>query len=265
LTRQRESGESAERRRKLGEFIEILMIILGFAWVGLLVVELAFGLSAFLSDVFNVIWAVFIVDFTVRFVLAAEKIKYLRSNWITAISLAIPAIRVLRVVRILRLAPVVRGIRMIRLLTSFNRSMRTLGRTMQRRGFAYMLALTTIVIFAGAAGMYAFEREAPEHEGFSSYGDALWWTAMIVTTLGSQYWPMTAAGRILCLFLAIYAFTVFGYITAVLASHFVGRDVAAKPGKSEPTTLEEIRTEIASLREQLRSGTGGASQARVDD
>jgi hypothetical protein len=33
------------------------------------------------------------------------------------------------------------------------------------------------------------------HEAFDSYGDALWWTATIITTLGSQYWPATAAGR----------------------------------------------------------------------
>lgn len=46
---------------------------------------------------------------------------------------------------------------------------------------------------------------------------------MIMTTMGSQYWPQTAEGRVLCLFLAIYAFSVFGYVTAFLASIFIGR------------------------------------------
>jgi len=39
---------------------------------------------------------------------------------------------------------------------------------------------------------------------------------MIITTLGSAYWPETAEGRMLCVLLALYSFTVFGYVTAAL-------------------------------------------------
>ncbi len=42
--------------------------------------------------------------------------------------------------------------------------------------------------------------------------------------MGSDYWPRTPEGRILCLLLALYAFAVFGYVTATLASYFIGRD-----------------------------------------
>jgi voltage-gated potassium channel len=243
----------------LWEIAETVMVALGFVWIGLLVIELAYGHAPLLSTAFNVIWAIFIVDFGVRLVLAADKVRYLKSNWITAISLAIPAIRILRVVRVLRLAPVVRGVRLVRLLTSFNRSLRALGRTMGQRGFGYVVASTLIVVLAGAAGMYAFEREAPVHNGFDSYGDALWWTAMIVTTLGSQYWPVTNAGRILCLLLALYAFAVFGYIAAVLASHFVGRDVAHKPNEPTVQAMEELRREIVALRNEVQSNAGPAA------
>ena len=41
---------------------------------------------------------------------------------------------------------------------------------------------------------------------------------------GSEYWPKTVEGRILGWLLAVYAFAVFGYITASFASFFVGRD-----------------------------------------
>ena len=252
-TKSDSQNEPEMRHPLLMEIIETVMIVLGFVWVGLLIVELAFGLSPLLTNVFNVVWAIFILDFAVRLALAKDRLRYLRFNWITAISLAIPALRILRVVRVLRLAPVVRGVWMVRLLTSFNRSMRALGRTMGQRGFGYVVALTLIVVLAGAAGMYAFEREALQHEGFTSYGEALWWTAMIITTLGSQYWPVTVAGRILCLFLALYAFTVFGYIAAVLASYFVGRDVTTKPNDPNMKAMEDLRREIAALREETRS------------
>src|SRR3546814_14913868 len=83
------------------------------------------------------------------------------------------------------------------------------------------MALTLIIVSVGAAGMYAFESG---DEGFRSYGEALWWTAMLVTSIGSEFWPQTAEGRILCLILSIYGFAIFGYVTATLASLFVGQD-----------------------------------------
>ena len=42
--------------------------------------------------------------------------------------------------------------------------------------------------------------------------------------MGTDYWPQTSEGRILCFFLALYAFAVFGYVTAAIAAYFVGID-----------------------------------------
>ena len=39
--------------------------------------------------------------------------------------------------------------------------------------------------------------------GLKSYSDALWWTCMLLTSIGSEYWPHTAEGRLLCILLAI--------------------------------------------------------------
>lgn len=47
---------------------------------------------------------------------------------------------------------------------------------------------------------------------------------MLLTTMGSEYWPQTAEGRILCLLLSVYAFAVFGYVTAAIADYFVDTD-----------------------------------------
>lgn len=96
--------------------------------------------------------------------------------------------------------------------------------TFRRRGLGYVILLTFIVLTTGAAGMYQFELEARGGPGFEDYGAALWWTAMLLTTMGSEYWPRTPEGRILCLLLAIYAFAVFGYVTAAIAAYFVGKD-----------------------------------------
>jgi voltage-gated potassium channel len=144
-----------------------------------------------------------------------------------------------------------RGLRLLRVVTSVNRSMGALGASLNRRGFAYVVALTMLVTIAGAAGMYAFENEA--RDGIHSYGEALWWTAMIMTTMGSQYWPQTIEGRVLCVALALYAFGVFGYVTAVLATFFVGRDAErADAGLAGADAIAALQAEIAALRNEIR-------------
>ncbi|HSE99162.1 MAG TPA: ion transporter [Blastocatellia bacterium] len=253
-TEQTIENERNEILQQLEDWLEVPMVALGFVWLALLLIELTRGISPILEAIGTVIWVIFIVDFAVRLILAPRKIAYLKRNWLTAIALVLPALRVFRIVRVFRLlraARAVRGLRLVRIITSLNRGMKALGRSMQRRGFGYVLALTSLVIFSGAAGMYAFENEVPG--GLDSFGVALWWTAMLLTSLGSEYWPKTAEGRVLCLVLSLYGFAVFGYVTATLASFFIGRDAENEEAEiAGAKTLEELRAEITALRTEIR-------------
>jgi voltage-gated potassium channel len=245
-----------ERRslvRQLEDWLEKPMLVLGFVWLGLLVYELIWNLSPALELLGTVIWVIFILDFAVKFALAPDKTDYLKANWLTALSLVVPALRVFRifrVVRFLRAARAARGLRLFRVLTSLNRGMKALGASMGRRGFSYVLALSVIILFAGAAGMYAFENEVTG--GIETYSDALWWTAMMMTTIGSDYFPRTPEGRVLCFGLALYGFAVFGYVTATLATFFVERDAAnAETEVVGAEDIKALRNEIALLRKEI--------------
>jgi voltage-gated potassium channel len=224
------------------------MAVLGVIWLILLISEFVRGATRGTDALTVAIWVAFSVEFAVRWVLAPHKLWFLRRNWITAVSLAIPAVRILRVARIVRLlraGRALRAVRVARLLTSFSRGMRSLGSTMQTRGFPYVMTLTAIVLLLGATGMYAFEQEG--HPAFSSYGASLWWTAMLLTTMGSEHWPRSPEGRLVCLLLSVYAFAMFGYITATLASFFVGSDAATD--RARANRLDE---ELVSLRGEVR-------------
>lgn len=261
-----EEEASEEQRyeilRLVEAWLEPLMIVLGFAWLVLIVLDLTRGLSPFLQNANLVIWGVFLLDFFVRLWLAPRKGAYLRSNWLTAIALAVPALRVFRVVQVvraLRLARAARGVRFLRVVGSMNRGMRTLHRTMSRRGFGYVVLLTAIVTLVGAAGIYGFER--PPDGRMQDYGTALWWTAMIMTTMGSEYWPQSPEGRLLCLLLAVYAFAVFGYVTATIASFFVARDSEEDRAHGpEVRSIEALRREVEALRRELEAGRGPRRQ-----
>ncbi len=244
--------ERNEILSRVSNWLETPMLGLGFAWLGLLIWELTRGLSPFLEAVGTGIWLIFILSFALEFVLAPRKKEYLKGNWLTVISLVVPALRVFRFMRVFRAA---RGLRLVKVVGSLNRGMRSLGASFGRRGFGYVMALTAVVVFAGAAGMYAFERNA--EGGLQTYGEAVWWTAMIMTTLGSQYWPETPEGRVLCVILALYAFAIFGYVTATLATFFVGRDAENHSAEiAGARSIEELKVEIILLRSEIRSLKG---------
>lgn len=231
------------------------MILLGFLWLALLLLELTRGLGTHLERISLGIWGVFVLDFALRLVLAPHKGAYLRRNWLTALALAVPALRLFRVfrlVRLFRVARAARGVRLVRVVTSLNRGMRALGKSMSRRGLGYVLALTVLVTVIGAAGMHAFERGLPNGSGLPDYWSALWWTAMIMTSLGSEYWPQTPEGRLLGFMISVYAIGVLGYITAALASFFVGRDAESKEGEiAGSAAFEKLHAEIAALRAEI--------------
>lgn len=230
--------------------LEKPMVVLGGVWLLLMVVDLVRGLTPVGTQLADLIWIVFILDFLLRFTLAPRKLAYLRRNWLTAIALVLPALRIFRFARAFRVLARVRGLRLVRILASVNRGMKGLGKTMRRRGFGYVMGLTVMITLAGAAGMLSFERGQPGGTGLNDYWTALWWTAMIMTTMGSEYWPRTMEGRALCLFLAVYAFAVFGYVTGTIATFFIGRDAEEDNAASQ---LAALREEVRALRVELRA------------
>lgn len=242
--------------REYEDWSEIPMIVLSLVWLVLVVIEFVGTSTPLFNVIGTAIWLVFVIDFVLRFVVAPDRVVYLRRSALSALALLLPALRVFRVaraVRILRLSRTTRGLRLVRLLTSFRRGMRTLGATMQRRGVAYVVALTLLVAFLGAAGIHTFEGTLPDG-GFDSFWGALWWTSMLLASLGTSYVPVSPEARLLTLLLGVYGLAVFGYITAALASFFVADEAAASD--SELPSREEIRAlrrDLAALRHELRA------------
>jgi voltage-gated potassium channel len=243
--------------RELENWLERPMLVLSFVWLLLVLVELVYGVSAPLEVFGTAIWAIFIAEFALRFALAPRKSAFLRSNWVTAVALLVPALRLLRGLRALQVLRAGRGLRLVKVVGTANRGMNALSASFGRRGIGYVLAATVLVDLLGAAGMLAFE---PSHEvpgGFATYWDALWWTSMLITTMGSQFWPQTMEGRILCFLMSVYGLAVFGYITASLASFFVGRDAPDTGERLSESEIELLRREIESLRNDIRRATSG--------
>jgi voltage-gated potassium channel len=252
--------EEGERERwatlhQLDDWLRTPMLVLSLVWLIIVIIELT-GQRSGLLEIFGIaIWVIFIAEFLLRIVIAPHKVKFLRNNVLTVVALAVPAFRLFRVFAAFRAAGALRGMRLVRVVGTANRSMNALRNTLSRRGFGYVLGLTLLVAILGAAGMLSFEPAREVDGGFGTYWDALWWTSMLISTMGSGFWPVTTEGRILTLLISVYGFAVFGYITATFASFFIGRDADAADAEVAGTRdLLALRDEISSLRKEIARG-----------
>ena len=276
-------ASNAKRWRTLCQlqaWLDTPMLLLSLAWLAVVVIQLLNPRdNPLLTGIATALWIVFIVDFAVRFALAPGKRTFLKHNWLTMIALVVPALRAFRALAIFRAARGLRGLQLVRIVGTANRGMNALRLTLERRRFGYVGGMTLLAVTLGAAGMLYFEPAREVSGGFRSYGDALWWTVMLLTTIGSQFWPTTNEGRILAVLLSIYGLAVFGYITAVLASFFVGRDAEEPEAPvAGADDMRRLRDEVAALREALvakgaisgsashprRNAPAGTSQVRRD-
>lgn len=68
---------------------------------------------------------------------------------------------------------------------------------------------------------------------------------MIMITVGSNYWPKTAEGRILAFLLSAYALYILVYVTAALAHLLVRSE------KSFSKEIEELRSKVQCLSSEI--------------
>ena len=262
----RRGDVAAERGELLGHLtaaLEPVMTALGMVFLVLLVVDyadvgLVGGRRTWLDRAMQAIWAAFLVDFGLRFAVAPDKGRFLRLNWLGALSLALPFLRPFRTFRALRAGRALRGLSLVRLLGGINRGMRVLRRVTRGRQAAYLGALTVFVTLAGAVGVLSFDRGV-EGAPIQTFGDALWWSTALVTTINSERYVVSPEARVIAILLRLYAVSVFGLVTGAIASYFVGRDADERRagGAEDPEVLRRelaaARHEVALLRGDLRA------------
>ena len=235
--------------------LERPMLLLSFLWFLVIVTELVSGTSPILQGLGTLLWASFVFYFSLRLAIVSNRVSFLKRNWLFVLAILVPLVRFVPYLQSYPLARALTatfGMQVIWMFASADQGLRALRRTVSRRGTGYVLTLTMVVILAGAAGMLHFENDSPDPQGIHSYPKALWWVAMQITNIGSGYRPVTAGGHVLCLGISIFAVAMFGYLTAVFAAFFIGRD-AADPKSEIPnqTSIQQLSGEVALLRKAI--------------
>jgi voltage-gated potassium channel len=73
-----------------------------------------------------------------------------------------------------------------------------------------------------------------------------------LTAIGSDYFPKTASGRVLCFLLALCAIAVCGYLTATPAIFFVSQDASERAELAGAKSIQALPAEITALRTEIQ-------------
>ncbi len=243
---------SADRRHEALErfegAVELPLLVLALTMVPLILapflVDLSSGVESLFTAVEWFIWAVFAFEYVVRLSLTDQRWRFVRREWPDLLIIVLPFLRPLRVVRSAR---ALRLLKLLRLFAFLGEAGQGAKRLFVRHKLHYALLVTGGVVF-GAAGL-ALVVEDGHGGAIDSFGDALWWAATTVTTVGyGDMFPVTPAGRGIAVFLMIMGIALFGVLTANVAAFFLEDGTpAADQQNDDGEQLNEIITRLAAM------------------
>jgi voltage-gated potassium channel len=228
-----------------------VLFVVAYAW-GVLRPDLPDWLLTALRGVTLVAWPVFLADYVVRLVLAEQRWRFVRENWIDGLAVLLPLLRPLRIVSLVRVARVLD---------------RWLTRSLHGRVATYVAFTALLVVFMASLSVYDAERGAPD-ASIVTYGDAVWWGFTTITTVGyGDAYPVTGEGRLVAVLLMLGGIALLGVVTAAVASWFVGRVAEAAQVEDDAAGAalrDEVRAlaaEVRALRAELGAARGGVTPA----
>jgi voltage-gated potassium channel len=207
------------------------------------------------AGIFIAAWIVFLVDLIVH----ERRLVHYLTTWLGRFDLFVVVftapwfllvgpgtskfVILIRLARVARLVMATRGAR----------------RLFERLGMVSLVAVG--VVFLGAAVGYRAEHAT--NPGFKTFGDALWWAVVTLTTVGyGDIVPKTTTGRVDGVMIMVVGIGILGLLAGSLASFFgLGSHTSGSQSDSDATgphavdsvagELAELRTEVARLVDEV--------------
>jgi voltage-gated potassium channel len=158
--------------------------------------------------VMNAVWVLFAVDYLVSLILVPYTKKWFFTHLHELAIVLLPALRPLR---------------LLRMITALGVLQRSAGTALRGKVILYVAFTSLLLMIMASLAVLDAEQNAPG-ANIVSFGDALWWSAVTVTSVGyGDLYPITGLGRGIAVLLMICGLVLLGTVTATLASWFVER------------------------------------------
>jgi voltage-gated potassium channel len=226
------------------------ILVLSVLVLGALAVDTLWSLPPEISRIIGVMdtaaCVVFLGDFFWRLYKAPSKKEFMKWGWIDLLA-SIPSVDFLRwgrVVRVLRLIRLLRGFR------SVHKALMFVFKDKVQGGAVSMVATTFLLIIFSSIAVLVCER-TPE-SNIKTAEDAVWWSIATVTTAGgTDKFPVTTEGHILGMGMMISGMALFGGMSGLVASFFMGTtDQKTAENKEILARLEQLQKQLAQLTPQ---------------
>jgi voltage-gated potassium channel len=240
-----------ELRERLDRYLDVPLALASVVVVLLIVIQLSGEVSGAWERRIEVLswalWSLFFLEFVVKFALAPVKRRYVREHWLDVLIVLLPFLRFLRLARVLRAT---RALPVLRLLIFGGRGSESTLALLKRRRLGQLAIVSAMVVLLGAATAFLLEAEAPGSQ-IRTFGNALWWSSTLVTTVGNELYPVTVGGRILGFLLMLYAIGIFSYFIGAIASVLVESDARRTHEAERGDGVSLSRSELEALRSIL--------------
>ncbi|MCX6396564.1 MAG: potassium channel family protein [Propionibacteriales bacterium] len=194
-----------ERRSEVPLLLLATAFLVAYAWP-----VLDPSVSRDLRTTLNVcswaVWTAFAIDFAIRIALTDRRSEYVRRHWYDVALIALPMLRPLRLLRLLALARVLN---------------RSAAGNLIGQVTTYVVGSALMAVVLGSIAVLDVEQDA-DGANITSFGDALWWAATTVTTVGyGDRFPVSTSGRLIAVALMLVGIALVGAITAAVAAWMI--------------------------------------------
>jgi len=210
----------------------LVLTVLSLVIMALLLLPLSPATHETLRFYDNVICGIFLLDFTLSLLGSHPRSEYFvrGRGWIDLLGSipsfgAVPAFGLFRLFRLFRLA------RIARLLQGQKKKDLIEDILHNRSQYATFITLTLAMLVLVSASLLVlqFESRSPD-ANITTGGDALWWSAVTITTVGyGDFFPVTTLGRLTGLFVMLAGVGIIGALASILASLLVSPAPAKGP------------------------------------
>ncbi len=232
---------------KVDRMLDGPMIVAAFLIIPIIFLEMTLPQGSQLHDwvliADAVVWGAFIAEYVIMLWVTKMPWKYTKRNWLnviiilTSIPVVMPA--AYAAVRVLRL---LRGLRALRVVVAAGIVYRSVERILKKNGFAYFLALTLLVMLAGATLIPLVD------PAISDPADGLWWSVVTTTSFGDydSMVPSNIMSKVMAGTTIILGIILISLMTANISAHFVEKDSEDEFSRIEEK-LDRIEKKLGKL------------------